>query len=112
MYAMQLGPVAVGVDFRYQVGWDYYKGGIMMGSVDGGWQCSCMEHGNEDSLTTHIVLVVGYGEENGVKFWRLRNSQGPDWGENGYFRIVRFSPNATTYGVCCLALTPTFFSAI
>lgn len=46
----------------------------------------------------HAALVVGYGtDEFGVKFWKLKNSHGPNWGEGGYFRIQRGVP--TKYGV-------------
>eukprot|EP00466_Bigelowiella_natans_P012141 jgi/Bigna1/52333/estExt_Genewise1Plus.C_70098 len=40
-------------------------------------------------LGGHAVRIVGWGEENGVKYWKVANSWNPYWGEKGYFRIIR-----------------------
>ncbi|CAH8826928.1 unnamed protein product [Trichobilharzia szidati] len=37
----------------------------------------------------HTVRIIGWGEEDGIAYWLCANSWNEDWGENGYFRIIR-----------------------
>merc|ERR1719183_853666 len=36
----------------------------------------------------HAVVTIGWGEEDGKKYWLIQNSWGADWGEDGFFRIA------------------------
>ncbi|CAJ0591073.1 unnamed protein product [Cylicocyclus nassatus] len=37
----------------------------------------------------HAVKIIGWGVENGVKYWLISNSWNSDWGEKGLFKIRR-----------------------
>jgi cysteine peptidase B len=52
----------------------------------------------------HAVTLVGYGTENNVAYWIVKNSWGTAWGEKGYFRIRRGNG---TCGVNCYITTAT-----
>jgi len=72
------GPVVV--SFEPENDMMYYGGGIYK---------SQPQPKMEWERVDHAVLLVGYGEEEGKKYWVLQNSWGADWGENGFFRMIR-----------------------
>lgn len=37
----------------------------------------------------HAIAIIGWGEENGIPYWLIRNSWGPAWGQNGIGKILR-----------------------
>jgi len=51
------------------------------------------EHSSGEMLGGHAVRIVGFGTEDGKKYWKVANSWNPYWGEKGYFRIVRGTNN-------------------
>lgn len=75
------GPVAV--SFEATEDFEHYTGGIYVAPK------TKLKSVNEFEETNHCVMLVGYGEEKGVKYWRIKNSWGRHFGEGGYFRIRR-----------------------
>eukprot|EP00008_Paramoeba_atlantica_P009058 CAMPEP_0201477956 /NCGR_PEP_ID=MMETSP0151_2-20130828/2886_1 /ASSEMBLY_ACC=CAM_ASM_000257 /TAXON_ID=200890 /ORGANISM="Paramoeba atlantica, Strain 621/1 / CCAP 1560/9" /LENGTH=249 /DNA_ID=CAMNT_0047858845 /DNA_START=463 /DNA_END=1212 /DNA_ORIENTATION=- len=64
-------------------------------SYTGGIYSECHNH----ILSNHIVSIIGFGEENGVAFWHVRNSWGAYYGEQGLFRIVQNTQKGLDYNL-------------
>lgn len=44
---------------------------------------------NGSSDVNHAVLAVGYGVEDDVPYWLIKNSWGAAWGDEGFFKMKR-----------------------
>ncbi|KAK9893082.1 hypothetical protein WA026_023646 [Henosepilachna vigintioctopunctata] len=82
------GPVSIAIDASSEL--QNYHSGVL-------------DDGTCTSNVNHAVLAVGYGEENGSPFWIIKNSWGSNWGENGYYRLVR---NRSACGITTMPSYP------
>ena len=80
------GPLAVGITVPSS--FEDYKSGVYVEDTRDA-TARAAEPYKPFEPTGHAVLVVGYGIDSGVKYWRVKNSWGRHFGETGYFRVRR-----------------------
>lgn len=88
MAAVAKQPVSIAVEAN-QLSWQFYFGGVI--DFDCGTE---LDHG---------VLLVGYGTHSDKPVWKVKNSWGASWGNEGYLWIER-----STSDYCGVMKQPSF----
>jgi len=86
-----VGPIAVGMDAT-RPDFLFYSKGVYIDPT-------CRVNN-----INHSALVVGYGTEEGIDYWLVKNSWGTSWGDMGYIKMARNLNNQC--GIASMAYYP------
>mmetsp|Transcript_2863 Transcript_2863/g.4093 ORF Transcript_2863/g.4093 Transcript_2863/m.4093 type:complete len:113 (+) Transcript_2863:590-928(+) len=86
------GPIVVAINAATDL--YYYSSGVFVSNPSNPLKES---NGRDDmrswEFTNHALTCIGWGETNHeghkLKYWILKNSWGDDWGDKGYFKMLR-----------------------
>jgi len=87
------GCVSVAIQAN-QMAFQFYSSGVLTG------RCG--------TRIDHAVLVVGYGTDNGQDYWKVKNSWGTQWGDQGYVYVCRSCNENGNRGECGINMYPAF----
>jgi cathepsin L len=87
------GCVSVAIEAD-QTAFQYYSSGVLTGNCG-----TNLDHG---------VLVVGYGTQSGTEYWKVKNSWGTSWGEQGYVLICKDCNKNGAQGECGINDDPSY----
>jgi cathepsin L len=91
--AVALGPVSIAIEADTRI-FQSYSSGVITSETCG----TNLDHG---------VLIVGYGSEDGIDYWLVKNSWSASWGDEGYVKIKR-TDDVNDAGICGIAMQPSF----
>jgi len=91
------GPMAISINSgeKEAGNWQHYTGGVMTKTCSANAQ-----------MVDHAVQLIGYSKVHSTPYWRIRNSWGEQWGEQGFIRIAYGKGNK-----CCVGCEAIHISA-
>jgi len=94
MEALNKGPVSIAIEADKSA-FQLYSSGILSATCG-----TSLDHG---------VLAVGYGTDGSTDYWKVKNSWGASWGDEGYIRLLRGKGGA---GECGLLSGPPSYPVV
>jgi hypothetical protein len=93
------GPLVISFEPDYN--FMMYKSGIYHSIASDSWLNQGLPK-PEWQKVDHSVLLIGWGQDHltGEKYWVLQNTWGPNWGEDGFFRIKRGTDELSVESIC------------
>ena len=92
--ALSQQPVAVAIETSVHI-FQFYGGGVVTS------HCG--------ANVNHGLLAVGFGvTDQGTPYWKLKNSWGASWGEDGYVRLARNPDMNGGHGQCGVLREPLY----
>jgi len=91
--AVAKGPVSIAIEADTAI-FQSYRSGVITSASCG----TNLDHG---------VLIVGYGVQDNIKYWLVKNSWSSSWGDAGYVKIER-SDSTNDKGICGVAMQASF----
>jgi len=91
--AVEKGCVSVGIEAD-QSAFQFYSSGVLTATCG-----TNIDHG---------VLVVGYGTSGSQQYWKVKNSWGTSWGEQGYVLICNNCTANGSQGQCGIYTEPSY----
>jgi len=90
------GPLTVGLEVAPTM--SYYQSGVYDSKIN-------LPDQDQFERVNHAVLITGFGEHEGQKYWNIKNSWGKTWGDKGYIKIKR-GVNEMNVEHMCVAAYP------
>ena len=71
----------------------FYSTGVYMGT-----EC------NQNLMVNHAVLAVGYDLDDKIPYIKIKNSWGPEWGQQGFYKLAIGELSNKNLGSCNIAI--------